>query len=40
MGFLTTITIYNDSADSEWSINQFICEMEYHLLRLKKLRGY
>jgi len=32
----TVIDVYN--ANSEWSINQFISEMEYHLKRLKKLR--
>ena len=32
----TVIDVYN--ANSEWAINQFITEMEYHLKRLKKLR--
>ena len=32
----TVIDVYN--AESEWAINQFIVEMEYHLKRLKKLR--
>lgn len=32
----TVIDVYN--ANSEWSINQFITEMEYHLKRLKKIR--
>lgn len=32
----TVIDVYN--CNSEWAINQFITEMEYHLKRLKKLR--
>lgn len=32
----TVIDVYN--ANSEWSINQFITEIEYHLKRLKKIR--
>ena len=33
----TVIDVYN--ADSEWAINQFISEMEYHLKRLKDLKN-
>jgi hypothetical protein len=32
----TVIDVYN--AKSEWAVNQFITEMEYHLKRLKKIR--
>ena len=33
----TVIDVYD--ANSEWSINQFIIEMKYHLKRLKKLQN-
>ena len=32
----TVIDVYN--AKSEWEVNQFINEMEYHLKRLKELK--
>lgn len=33
----TVIDVYN--AESEWAIDQFIHEMEYHLKRLKKIKN-
>lgn len=33
----TVIDVYD--AESEWAVNAFIAEMEYHLKRLKKLRN-
>lgn len=32
----TVIDVYD--ADSEWAINSFITEMEYHLKRLRKIK--